>query len=245
MTSGSMTSGGMTSGGMTSGGMTSGGMTSGGMTSGGMTMDASVGTDAARPDAGGADGGITMSFFVTSTGSGVNGGNLGGLAGADAKCQMLAAGKGFGGKTWKAYLSIQGTNAKDRIGLGPWYNQKGTLIAANLNALHANNFEIPVANVLDESGAAVPLNQHDVLTGSKDDGTSEGSNCNGWVSSADGQGHVGHTDAAAAGSGTWNDAHDVGCAAAAITAANGAGRLYCFASNWRSVRNALPNVRFV
>src|SRR5712671_6482390 len=48
-----------------------------------------------------------MTFFVTSVGPG-KGGDLGGLAGADAYCQTLAATAGAGGKTWRAYLS---TNA--------------------------------------------------------------------------------------------------------------------------------------
>lgn len=45
-----------------------------------------------------------MSFFVTSAGPG-DGGNLGGLQGADAHCQKLAAAAGAGNKTWRAYLS--------------------------------------------------------------------------------------------------------------------------------------------
>src|SRR2546427_6162375 len=73
----------------------------------------------------------TMSFFVTSVGSG-KGGDLGGLAGADAHCQALAAAAGAGSKTWHAYLSTQGAgavNARDRIGAGPWTNAKGTVVA--------------------------------------------------------------------------------------------------------------------
>jgi hypothetical protein len=61
-----------------------------------------------------------MSFFVTSRGIG-NGGNLGGLAGADAHCQALAEAVGSN-LTWHAYLSTQGpnaVNARDRIGSGP------------------------------------------------------------------------------------------------------------------------------
>jgi hypothetical protein len=41
----------------------------------------------------------SMRFFVTSTGLG-KGGDLGGLAGADAHCQSLAAGVGAGTRTW-------------------------------------------------------------------------------------------------------------------------------------------------
>src|ERR1700728_3644487 len=45
-----------------------------------------------------------MTFFVTSVGLG-RGGDLGGLAGADAHCQALAAAVGAGGHTRPAYLS--------------------------------------------------------------------------------------------------------------------------------------------
>src|SRR6185437_1107484 len=75
-----------------------------------------------------------MSFFVTSVGMG-NGANLGGLSGADAHCQQLAAAAGAGNKTWHAYLSTQArpgqpaVNARDRIGTGPWYNQQRVPIA--------------------------------------------------------------------------------------------------------------------
>ena len=50
-------------------------------------------------------------FFLTSSGIG-NGGNLGGLAGADNHCQTLAQAAGAGGKTWRAYLSTQAADAR-------------------------------------------------------------------------------------------------------------------------------------
>src|SRR5690606_26084229 len=50
-----------------------------------------------------------MSFFITSAGSG-NGGNLGGLEGADAICEARAEAVGAGDRTWRAYLSTQGAN---------------------------------------------------------------------------------------------------------------------------------------
>src|ERR1700688_3191557 len=70
-----------------------------------------------------------MSFFITSSGSG-KGADLGGIAGADARCQQLAAAVGAGSKTWRAYLSSTQNapggvvNARDRIGKGPWQNFK-------------------------------------------------------------------------------------------------------------------------
>ena len=51
-----------------------------------------------------------MSFFITSVGKG-DGANYGGLAGADAYCQMMAASAGRGAATWHAYLSTQGAGA--------------------------------------------------------------------------------------------------------------------------------------
>src|SRR5512134_103915 len=83
---------------------------------------------------------MPMSFFITSAGPG-NGANLGGLAGADAHCQKLAASVKAGNRTWHAYLSTQAAdgkpagNARDRIGKGPWYNAKGERIAQNLDEL--------------------------------------------------------------------------------------------------------------
>ena len=70
-----------------------------------------------------------MSFFITSYGKGA-GANLGGVAGADAHCQLLAAAAGRGNVTWHAYLSTQGpnaVNARDRIGNGPWFNARGQI----------------------------------------------------------------------------------------------------------------------
>ena len=61
-----------------------------------------------------------MSFFVTSEGPG-KGANLGGLAGADLHCQMLATAVGAGGKTWRAYLSTQWSC------FGAWFGPVGGL----------------------------------------------------------------------------------------------------------------------
>ena len=115
-----------------------------------------------------------MRFFVTSTSLG-KGGDLGGLAGADAHCQSLAAGVGARTRTWHAYLSTQATadavNARDRIGRGPWYNAKATLIARDLDELHGLNM-LTKETALTEKGAVVngrgdTPNMHDILTGSQ------------------------------------------------------------------------------
>jgi hypothetical protein len=109
-----------------------------------------------------------MSFFVTSRPIG-DGGNLGGLAGADAHCQALATVVGAGDHTWHAYLSTQARpgkpaiNARDRIGAGPWYNFRGEMIARDLAQLHGDTIELArlgnnmtKQSVLTEKGQIVP-----------------------------------------------------------------------------------------
>jgi len=195
-------------------------------------VPADSGVDASRTDAS-ADAGSTLSFFVTSTGSGAMGGNLGGLAGADAKCQQLAQAVGAGTKTWRAYLSIAGTNARDRIGAGPWVNQKGKTIAATVTALHAA--DLPTADIVDETGALIPAVQHDLVTGSDAQGMAQANaNCNGWTSAQGNQNaQVGHTDSSTSANPNdrWNAAHTVACTQTAMMNANGAGRIACFATN--------------
>ena len=121
-----------------------------------------------------------MTFFITSVGSG-KGGDLGGLAGADAHCQALAQAAGAGNKTWRAYLSTSGRgganaiNARDRIGNGPWQNAKGAVIATSIADLHSDNTKVGKANALDEKGQPIKVrgdrpNMHDIMTGSDKDG---------------------------------------------------------------------------
>lgn len=180
-----------------------------------------------------------MSFFVTSAGSG-NGGNLGGLAGADAICAARAESVGAGDRTWRAYLSTQGpnaVNARDRIGAGPWYNARGAQIAANVETLHSINNRFSLVNALDEGGRIIPgsgysPNRHDILTGSQADGTAypagNDMTCNNWTSSSDSnKARLGHHDFA-----NWNSAHDSrGCSQDALIATGGFGLLYCFAAD--------------
>ena len=183
-----------------------------------------------------------MSFFLTSVGSG-DGAKLGGLAGADAHCQSLAAAVGAGGKTWRAYLSTtDGTNARDRIGSGPWQNIKGVVVASNVAELHGEN-NLTKETVLNEhggmtSGRGDTPNQHDILTGSNLDGTAntDGDACNNWMSNADGTGSamVGHFDRTGGGANptSWNSAHGSrGCSQANLQATGGNGYFYCFATN--------------
>ncbi len=192
-----------------------------------------------------------MSFFVTSTGAG-NGADYGGLAGADAHCQKLATSAGAGGKTWRAYLSTQAkdgpVNARDRIGKGPWYNAKGELIARDVDDLHGPGNKITKQTALNEKGELVngrgdTPNRHDILTGSRVDGTAFSYNdtdmtCGNWTrSGAEGVAMVGHHDRSGLTpdpwSTSWNSSHQSrgGCSQQALRGTGGDGLLYCFAAN--------------
>ncbi|MDH4095482.1 MAG: hypothetical protein OEV81_11960, partial [Betaproteobacteria bacterium] len=120
--------------------------------------------------------GADMTFFVTSVGKG-NGADLGGLEGADAHCNALAAAAGSKRTTWKAYLSTTapggeaGVNARDRIGKGPWKNAKGVVVAKSVADLHSAKSNVTKQTALTEKGEAVKgrgdtPNEHDILTGS-------------------------------------------------------------------------------
>jgi hypothetical protein len=176
-----------------------------------------------------------MTFFATSAGSGDLGGNLGGLAGADAMCQGFAEAVGQGGCTWHAYLSTADENARDRIGTGPWSNANGDMIASDVESLHDDGLSNgDPQHVLDENGAEVPGNEHDILTGSQEDGTLlDGATCANWTSdTSDEVAQVGHSDIPdnPQFSPSWNSAHDTpGCTPDDLQATGGAGRLYCFA----------------
>jgi hypothetical protein len=184
--------------------------------------------------------GQSISFFVSSTGSG-NGGNLGGLAGADKLCQSLAAKAGAGTRKWQAYLSTSApdVHARDRIGAGPWYNAKGVLIASNVADLHSDKAKIDNDTALDEQGRPINSqgapNRHDILTGSTPDGRATTMTCQNWTSSAgDSTAMLGHHDRLTFGKpgSPWNSAHpSKGCSQENLVATGGAGLIYCFAAN--------------
>ena len=182
--------------------------------------------------------GNTLSFFITSTNPG-KGGDLGGLAGADAHCAALAKAAGAGNRQWRAYLSTATVHAKDRIGAGPWFNAKGVQVAANVADLHSDNNKLSKENSLTEKGAVVngrgdKPNQHDILTGSNLDGTSSGLTCNNWTSSGDdATATVGHHDRQGGGTNptSWHSAHaSKGCGIDALRGSGGEGYFYCFAA---------------
>jgi len=188
-----------------------------------------------------------LSFFLTSRGPG-DGANMGGLAGADAHCQSLAAAVGAGGKTWRAYLSTTGgdspVNARDRIGSGPWTNANGVVVATDVDDLHSDNNKLGKANSVTESGHMIngrgdSPNRHDILTGSTLDGMAftdgEDHSCMDWTSSSsDGSAQVGHHDRTGGGANptSWNNAHPSrGCGQADLQGTGGDGLYYCFAAD--------------
>jgi hypothetical protein len=185
---------------------------------------------------------------VTSVGLG-KGGDLGGLTGADAHCQALAAAVGRGSVVWHAYLSTQGANAvnaRDRIGKGPWFSGTGQQIAKDLSVLHGDTLEqarlgnnIHAWSAVNEKGERIqemPL-IHDMLTGTKPDGTaytdvSTDMTCRNWTSSSDGGAQLGHHDRNGLNNTSWNSSHrSVGCGQEDLAKTGGAGLLYCFAVN--------------
>lgn len=208
----------------------------------------------------------SLGFFITSVGLG-KGGNLGGLAGADAHCLKLAGEAGSTRSNWRAYLSTQavGTvpavNARDRIGTGPWFNAKKVQVAESVADLHSPDNRLNKANSLTEAGAVVKgrgdsPNQHDILTGSHADGTAyvagQDRTCANWTSETTGSAIVGHHDrhgvAGNIDSTSWNEAHaSSGCSQTALVGTGGNGYFYCFdAGNsvgmydgrWRPLRRA-------
>lgn len=181
-----------------------------------------------------------MGFFVTSSNPG-NGGNLGGLSGADAHCQSLAAAVGAGDKTWRAYLSTSTVDARDRIGSGPWFNVQGERIAESVANLHSDDNTLTAETALNEQGGlpnyigGAPPNQHDILTGSSADGTAADATCNNWTDgSADSTAMLGHADrmGRSAGVNSWNAVHpSQGCSLETLAPTGGAGFVYCFATD--------------
>lgn len=191
----------------------------------------------------------TMSFFVTSSGTG-DGANLGGLEGADAHCAALAKAAGSPKTNWKAYLSTTapqgeaGVNARDRIGNGPWQNVGGVAVASSVEELHSEKTNVTKDTALTEKGEMVKgrgddPNEHDVLTGSDPLGmysTAGGdTTCKNWTSNNEGSAIVGHHDRIGLKDTrhmtSWNSSHgSAGCSNDALKKTGGNGYFYCFAA---------------
>ena len=193
----------------------------------------------------------SMSFFVTSANPG-QGADLGGLAGADAYCQKLAASGNAGNKNWRAYLSAApsasspAVHARDRIGRGPWQNASGVVVATSVDNLHSAGNQLTKQTALTEKGGVVSgrgdaVNMHDILTGSTADGRLDTSaldtTCGNWTKSGEGSAIVGHhdrdgTNPDPVANVSWNASHGTsGCSMDALKSTGGAGLFYRFAAN--------------
>ena len=192
-----------------------------------------------------------MTFFVTSATSTT--GNLGGLSGADATCQRLAAAVNAGGRTWRAYLSVERdpangnrpTDARSRIGNGPWVNASGITVANSLAELHALATPTCSSTSGDRRSTGCGRARQRPTSTTSSPGRQprarywRDKTCADWTSaSTDGSRRVGHSDGFGGGGSTtvtsttnvisWNSAHtSAGCANTAP--GGGAGRFYCFA----------------
>jgi hypothetical protein len=149
----------------------------------GANNDVSLWTDDASPaDCSGAqrlycfEGLPYKRVFLTST---TYTGNLGGLAGADAKCQARANAGKLGG-TWRAWLSVGGTDAKDRI---PDAEYRLIDLSTVVATSKADLIDGMIANNIDRDELGV-LRESFVWTGTNNDGTGTGGDCNDWTSLA-------------------------------------------------------------
>ncbi|HET9955332.1 MAG TPA: hypothetical protein VFQ61_12545 [Polyangiaceae bacterium] len=248
-------------GGASSGGMSAGGaMSSGGASSGGASTGTGGGTGS---------GSAKFSFFVTSLeamrrlsknqngfGGDFRYGEADGLAGADKICTEIAESSmpGSGAKGWRAFLSTSKVNAIDRVGMGPWYDREGRLVATGVQGLLRDRPDGDAAVVSDlpnESGVPNRAgtgggmdDNHDTVTGTNTQGKWDGgSTCSDWTSTTTSGGpRVGHSWPANSGR-NWMQAHNApGCAPGVnLSLSSGAGSgngigngggyggIYCFA----------------
>lgn len=102
-------------------------------------------------------------------------GNLGGLAGADAKCTDWANAANLGG-TWKAFLSTASVNAPSRMNeVGPWYNVSRQYLVFN----NKTGFTVGAINAIRTEYNVVASGS--AWTGTKANGTADAVHCSGWT----------------------------------------------------------------
>ena len=157
-----------------------------------------------------ADANRTLHVFVSSA---VISGALGGVAGADLKCNTLAIAAGLKG-TYRAWISVAGTNAADRItSNGPWYLIGGQLVASTKAELVSGTLKHGID--YDEKNVHAPAAEDRVWTGTAPNGTFDGPECGVW--SGAGQARVGEGEFS---DGRWSSS--------TIEACGQVNRVYCF-----------------
>lgn len=153
--------------------------------------------------------------------------DLGGLEGADAACNGLAADAGLEGK-FVAWLSTSEIDAKDRLGdASGWVNTRGEPFALTASEL-LDRFAVYYPIRYDEKGE--PANGGYIATGTSAEGTKD-ENCLDWTSDAS-------SDLVRAGNPTaaspyWTaEFTDFGC--------DGGYRLYCFQTEHQAELHPTP-----
>lgn len=148
--------------------------------------------------------------FVTQNGFD---GDLGGLDGADEKCQAAADAVGLGG-VWQAWLSVLNSSPTlrwDTHAQAHYYLLDGHVIAANYADLVDGELATPI-NITENGTPLVTF----AWTGTASDGTPSGVDCNSWTTLG-GFGTGGDTNTVDV---TWTIGTEVQCDTPA--------RLYCF-----------------
>ena len=141
--------------------------------------------------------------FVTNS---VYGGSIGGLAGADSKCQSNATAAGYSG-TWKAILSDSTTNAINRV---PWnwgtlLLPTGTVVANSWSDLWDGSIQNPI-NVTQYGATKNILVFSNSLTNGERKSTSPSNlNCNDWNWPSSGGSSYPYVGTSSASSSVWID----------------------------------------
>ena len=156
-------------------------------------------------------------MFVTSTE--YSGSQIGGLTGADSKCNSRASAGGLPG-TYVAWLSTTSVNAKDRLpSSGGWMRPDGKPYANSKSDLLAGKIHYP-PNV-DELGNEISSSTS-VWTGTLDSGNRTSLRCGDWTTTS-GDGYGGYCTATRQG---WTAYFSSTCAAS--------NRIYCFGTSSKS-----------
>lgn len=116
-----------------------------------------------------------MNFFVVLQGP-TWGTDLAPVGVADAHCQELGYGEGFGHLAWRAYLTGTAADgeedeiARDRIGEGPWYNYYRVVIAENVAQLHSDANNLWFESAVTVRGQTAPEGSFEIPEGSQLEG---------------------------------------------------------------------------
>lgn len=144
----------------------------------GVNASCSVGGSLGTPSGG-------RRFFVTAQSFT---GNLGGVAGADQKCQFAAMNAGLSG-TWRAWLTVIGASVSSRISeTTPWSDLRGGILFTNDEGRDQNLPGFPLDR--DELGRVI--GDVRVWTNAWSTGLPQISDCAAWTNATAGlKGHVG------------------------------------------------------